>query len=103
MAELSKGNVVVKLSGAFSEVPENSTNDIAVEHTKPFLAVILDLWGVDRIIWGSDWPVCQFGGGPDGLKRWIDVSERLLQTLGVSETDKDKIYSGNAVKAYNLS
>jgi L-rhamnono-1,4-lactonase len=102
MEKLSKGNVVVKMSGAFSEVPDDMDDDQLVDRVMPWLSSLFRLFGPDRIMWGSDWPVCKFGGGPNALARWIAISDKLANSLGLTPEDKDKIFYRNALRIYKL-
>lgn len=94
----------VKLSGGFSELPDLllSLKEIVHEYLLPWFTVILQLWGPKYIIFGTDWPVCKIGGGPNAVNRWIQVVDYLLDTVQLSDSEKDDIYYGNALRAYNL-
>lgn len=63
----------MKLSGAFSELPplpsptpETSEEDVitsTVERLRVWTDVIFDNFGPRRVMFGSDWPVCNTNGG----------------------------------------
>nr|POF17002.1 l-rhamnono-gamma-lactonase [Quercus suber] len=98
----------MKLSGAFSELPLDmkSTTQIA-EHMIPWVRHVLDTFGADRIMFGSDWPVCTFRG-PAQEKSWVswrDVVKSMLQnpSLALDDVSQDRIWSATAVEAYHLS
>ncbi|KAK5121331.1 hypothetical protein LTR85_005497 [Meristemomyces frigidus] len=93
MSKCSK--TYMKLSGAFSELPSEirSTNAIAA-HLKPWLTHVLECFGSGRVMFGSDWPVCNVNG-PAGESSWIawkDVVDSILhdQAYGLSDSDQAK-------------
>jgi L-rhamnono-1,4-lactonase len=92
----------VKLSGGFSELPKNTTRSKAVEYLLPWFKVFLDLWGPSKIIFGSDWPVCKFGGGTEAINHWIEIVKDLTTECGLSEREQDAIFYLNAHTAYKL-
>jgi L-fuconolactonase len=56
MRELARHeNVVCKLSGMVTEADWNAWT---VEDLRPYVDVVLDAFGPDRLLFGSDWPVC---------------------------------------------
>ena len=64
---------------------------------KPYLDVVFDAFGPDRILLGSDWPVCTVAGS------YQDVMKIPLQYIqSLSEVDQIKIQSENARRAYRL-
>jgi len=100
--------VYIKLSGAFSElsttrVDTSSPAGIA-ERMGPWLNHVLSVFPADRIMYGSDWPVCNIRG-PIVEKSW-PVWTRVVQTVlkgrGLSKEDQRMIWSGTARKAYRL-
>ncbi|QDY08283.1 amidohydrolase [Micromonospora sp. HM134] len=72
-------NTTAKLSGLVTEVQRSpwTPQDLrpAVEHA-------LDAFGPDRLMFGSDWPVCLLTSGYD---RWVDTLVELLDPLGDDE------------------
>ena len=54
-------------------------------------------FGFDRMVWGSDWPVCTLAGT---LSTWVAATHALLE--GVSAEDKAKLLSGNARRIWRL-
>lgn len=57
-----------------------------------------DAFGPTRILFGSDWPVCERAGGFD---RWLRVIETL--TASWSPTDRESFFWRNAERLYRLS
>jgi len=87
-------NVYIKLSGLLTEAPKGQTN---VEVIQPYFDHIMDVFGCDRIMWGSDWPVIKLNGDYD---TWVSLTQSLLKTH--SFEDRRKIWADNARKFYRL-
>lgn len=86
-------NARVKLSGLVTECGENWS----VEDIRPYAYRVLELFGADRIMWGSDWPVCLLRASYD---RWLAAAEILTSQLTSSE--KDRVFGGTAAEFYRL-
>lgn len=90
-------NVFCKLSGMVTEVipaVENWTPDLL----GPWFDVVFQAFGPDRLIFGSDWPVCLLRGE---YADWLQCLEFWLS--GLSRAEQDAIFGGNAARAYALS
>jgi L-fuconolactonase len=59
---------------------------------------VLELFGPERMMFGSDYPVCLLAASYD---RVLDAFQELLKYL--SDSDRDKIFSKNAAAFYRLS
>jgi L-fuconolactonase len=86
-------NVVVKLSGLTSEAPSGWT----LEMLRPFADTLLSRFGPERLMFGSDWPVCILGGGYDAT---IAATEEL--TRRCDETERRAVFGAVAVETYGL-
>ncbi|MGO4907394.1 amidohydrolase [Pseudorhodobacter sp. W20_MBD10_FR17] len=88
-------NLNCKLSGitAYCAPDKFETDDLA-----PWVAHVLDCFGPDRIVWGSDWPVANLGAG---MPKWIDQSRALLAALSPDEAEA--IAQHNARRIYRLA
>ncbi len=107
MTKLSKHEKsYMKFSGGFSELPIEIVNNLekCIDYIYPWAKTCFELWGEDRFIWGSDWPVCtlKFEGSSKSINRWSTICGNLLGKFGVNEEGKNKIFYINAKKAYNL-
>lgn len=109
MAEASS-RTYMKLSGAFSELPPLDSNvepDISnlVDRLQPWTDVVFDAFGAERVMFGSDWPVCNIGGGGNNVSwnRWIKIVEGVLEKRGLTEEQKQGVWGQVAVKAYGVS
>lgn len=87
-------NVFCKLSGIMAYC-EPGTATLAT--IQPYVDHMLDTFGPDRIVWGSDWPVVNLGCG---LPDWIAVTEQILGALSVQEASA--IGAGNASRIYKV-
>ena len=68
-----------------------------VEDLRPYVAHVLEVFGAQRVIWGSDWPVVDLAGG---YGAWLVASESLLSHLG--QQDRNDIFGLNARRFYGL-
>ena len=85
-------NIHCKLSGLVTEANWSSwqTNDL-----RPYVDYALEVFGADRMMFGSDYPVCLLAASYD---RVFESFRELL-----SESDRDKIFSQNAARFYRLN
>lgn len=85
-------NASCKLSGLLTEAANDwSTSDLA-----PYVALLFDHFGAQRLIWGSDWPVLTIAAN---YGTWIEVASSLIS----GKLAREAIFGSNAVAAYNLS
>mgnify|MGYP000187418410 CR=1 FL=1 len=94
--------VVCKLSGAVTEADWGAYTGITPEDAKIILSCFdqaLEAFGPQRLMFGSDWPVCQlataYGAVHDMAQSW--ASARL------SESEQVAFWSGNAIRCYGLN
>ncbi len=64
---------------------------------RPYAEHVINSFGWDRVVWGSDWPVCTLGGG---LQVWIEATHALLHAC--SEEQQAKLLHRNAQRIYRL-
>jgi len=87
-------NVYCKLSGMVTETINFKFKE---DDFKPYIDVIFKAFGPDRIMFGSDWPVCLLAANYDKVLKIVnDYLEN--QSIGV----KNNILGKNAIKIYNL-
>ena len=93
--ELAKReNVSCKLSGMVTEADfENWTE----QQLRPYLDTVLAAFGPDRLMFGSDWPVCLVASA---YKRWHDLICEYIQPL--SSDEQAAIMGDTAIRAYKL-
>lgn len=87
-------NIVGKLSGI---VAYTDTGTWTLDTIRPYAEHTINAFGFDRMVWGSDWPVCTLGGG---LSTWVGATHALL--AGSSKDEKHALLAGNAIKLWNL-
>lgn len=94
MSEVAKRpNVVAKISGVIAYADENWT----AQTLRPYVEHTIAAFGWDRVVWGSDWPVCTLGGN---LSTWVAATHALIQ--GCSADERTKLLSANARRIWNL-
>jgi L-fuconolactonase len=86
----ARPNVVAKLSGLVTEADHAHWRpaDLA-----PYVAVAVDLFGTDRLMFGSDWPVLELAG------TYTRVKDALA---GLLPSGHDDVFGGTAVRTYRL-
>jgi len=87
-------NVTCKVSGM---VTEADWRNWRAEDFKPYLDVVFEAFGLDRLMYGSDWPVCLLAGSYEKVFGLVNDY--------VSQSGADagaKIFGGNAAKFYGL-
>ncbi|OYU47735.1 MAG: amidohydrolase [Rhizobiales bacterium PAR1] len=92
MAALAaRANITCKLSGLVTE----AGNAWDIGKLKPYVAHLLTVFGPDRLIFGSDWPVCTLAAS---YAAWHDAARAL--TAHLSAPQQDAIFGGNATRIY---
>ncbi len=89
----SKPNSCCKLSGLITEADAGFT----IEDVRPFSDHVLQAFGADRVMWGSDWPVCRL---QLEYKDWFRMAMDLTSYL--SEQQQDQIFGSTAKRFYRL-
>jgi len=87
-------NVAVKLSGLVTEADHANWSELDLQ---PYVQVVLDAFSPARIMFGSDWPVCQLAATYDEV---VSVTESLTALL--RHDDKVAIFGGTACDWYGL-
>jgi len=96
VAELARRpNVTAKISGVVAYADAGTWR---VEQLAPYVHHVIESFGWDRLVWGSDWPVCTLGGG---LATWVAATHGLLS--GCSNEERAKLFSGNARRIWSLA
>ncbi len=87
-------NVYCKLSGMITETKNSHWE---MEDFVPFLDEIIQAFGTDRVIFGSDWPVCLLAGDYNEV---LAIVRHYISEF--SDTEKQNIMGLNALKFYAL-
>lgn len=83
----------VKLSGLITEDHARWS----VERLRPYVEHLFQVFGPDRIMWGSDWPVCRLRGE---YSDWHAAATALTGDL--SAADRDRVFGGTAAAFYRI-
>lgn len=83
-----------KISGLITEADDSQTYDDVM----PYFDHLLETFGAERLIWGSDWPVLNLAGEYAG---WHSAATNRLKQLAVEE--QENILGRNAIRFYGLS
>jgi L-fuconolactonase len=95
MRELGeRENVWCKVSGM---VTEADWAGWSVDQLRPYLDAVVEAFGVERLMVGSDWPVCLVASE---YGRWFEVLRKYF--AGFSEAERDAVFGGTAVEVYGL-
>jgi L-fuconolactonase len=86
-------NVYCKLSGL---ITETKNFDWKREDFQPFLDVVVEAFGVDRLMFGSDWPVCLAAGN------YKQVVEIISSYFKDDPSALEKVFGKTAAKFYNI-
>lgn len=86
--------IYCKVSGIVTEANHSTWT---VEDLKPYVAHIAEQFGLDRLMWGSDWPVCLLASTYEG------VFNTYQEAIGpISQEEKAKLMGKNAADFYGL-
>ena len=88
-------NVYCKLSGLFTEA---NWKEWSPADFYPYLDVVFEAFGTNRIIFGSDWPVMLLSGI---YVQWKSLIEKYMESF--KPEDKEKVFGENAKMFYGLS
>jgi L-fuconolactonase len=88
-------NVFCKVSGLVTEADWKHWRP---EHLRPYLDVAFEAFGPERLMFGSDWPVCLLAAPYD---RVLGVVADYAAAL--SATERDALFGGTARRAYKLA
>ena len=84
-----------KISGMITEADHHNwtANDL-----RPYVHHVLGLFGTDRIMFGTDWPVCTLAGDYVTV---VDTTKSILESLTLEATND--VFGGTANRFYNLN
>ena len=88
-------NVVCKISGIVARVPKDSWT---AEDLAPIVDHCLEVFGPDRVMFGSDWPVCTRAAT---FRRWVEALKEVVRGRG--QTQQRGLLHDNAVRFYGLA
>ena len=88
-------NVCCKISGLVAYVDPNNW---AAEDVRPYVDYAIECFGWDRVMFGSDWPVCTLSAS---YRQWVDILLSLTRSAG--EANQKKLFQDNAIRVYRLT
>lgn len=86
-------NVNCKISG----LPTYATPEWTLDDLRPYVEHVIACFGWDRVVWGSDSPVCTLNAS---LEQWVAAT--LALTQGVSEDERARLFHRNAARIWGL-
>jgi L-fucono-1,5-lactonase len=96
MSELARRpNVFCKLSGVVTEADYATWSE---KQILPYMETALAAFGPERMMFGSDWPVCR---AATPYADWVHTVERFAASLSADE--QQALFAGTAVRAYRLN
>lgn len=87
-------NVYCKISGMITEADWKHWSEADL---KPYLDIVVNAFGINRIMYGSDWPVCLVAAS---YKKWIDTLSAYFYSY--SKEEQSKFFGLNAQQFYHL-
>jgi L-fuconolactonase len=88
-------NVSCKISGMVTEAKWGEWKKLDF---KPYLDAVVEFFGTNRLMFGSDWPVCLVAAS--SYEDVIDIVRDYFSTF--SENDRELVFGKNAISFYNL-
>ncbi len=88
-------NVCCKLSGMITEADHASWTQ---DHLRPYIEHVVDFFGFERVMFGSDWPVCLLAGTYD---RVIDALSTVLRPA-LDPASEAAVFGLNAARFYKV-
>jgi L-fuconolactonase len=84
-------NVTCKVSGLLTELrPGGGRNDVVRA-----IGLLFDLFGPERLLWGSDWPVLTLAGG---YRDWFELAHGAIAARDTNGFAA--VMGGNALRIY---
>ncbi|OEV04118.1 amidohydrolase family protein [Streptomyces oceani] len=90
----ARPNVVCKLSGLVTEADWRHWRTVDL---RPYADTVLDVFGPERVLFGSDWPVCRLAAS---YAEVLTVARTLTGGLGPAE--RAAVLAGTAERVYGL-
>lgn len=88
-------HVAAKISGI---IASGTNGRWSIENLAPIINHTLDCFGPDRVVFGSDWPVCTLAAS---LREWVEALRAIVRDR--SDADQRKLFAQNARRLYRLA
>lgn len=96
ITEVSKfQNVFCKLSGMVTEADWKNWKQ---DDFNPYLDVVVEAFGTDRLMFGSDWPVCKVAADYEQV---VSMIRAYFEPF--TKNEQEMVFGGNALKFYNIN
>ncbi len=89
-------NVYCKLSGMITEANHESWTP---DHLRPYIEHVVDSFGFDRLMFGSDWPVCLLAGSYEQV---IEAMNTVLKPA-LDTASEAAVFGLNAARFYKVA
>jgi L-fuconolactonase len=89
-------NVACKVSGLVTEADWNAWTP---EQLGPYVRHAADVFGPDRLLFGSDWPVCLVAAS---YAEVVAATEEALDRAGLTPAEREAVFGANARRLYRL-
>ncbi len=87
-------NVACKISGITAYC---APGQASIATLRPYIEYCIESFGWDRVVWGSDWPVCNINSS---LKEWMTISKAVV--AHEDRANQERLFRSNAVRIYGL-
>ncbi len=94
MSRLAVTGAYCELSGLVTEAAPGA----GVSELQPYADHVLKAFGPERVMWGSDWPVCRVR---HEYQDWFSMARAMTDNL--SDTHRDRVFGETAIDFYGLS
>ncbi|MER5423352.1 amidohydrolase family protein [Streptosporangium roseum] len=91
----ARPNVTCKLSGLLTEADRDGWT---VGDLRPYVDVVLEAFGPERVMFGSDWPVCLLAAPYESV---LETTRSL--TAHLSEAEREEVFGGVAARVYGIA
>jgi L-fuconolactonase len=85
-------HVLCKVSGLVTEADQKAWKPADL---RPYLDVVFEAFGPERLMWGSDWPVCLLAGSYERVYRVIEEYAAAL-----TPAQREAVFGGNCARFY---
>jgi L-fuconolactonase len=95
-------HVMCKLSGLVTETGWSDGQGLSASDEKNILSCFdyaLSVFGPDRLMFGSDWPVCQLAAPYES----VHMLAQTWASITLTQAEQSAFWSGNAIRCYGLS
>ncbi|MEZ5931085.1 MAG: amidohydrolase [Alphaproteobacteria bacterium] len=88
-------NVACKISGITAYCAPGTAT---LETLRPYIEHCIDCFGWNRVVWGSDWPVCTINSS---ILDWTAITKAVV--AGEDPSNQEKLFRSNAIRIYGLT